>query len=79
MSKDTRTVAWGARALRELLGSEVRARVISHICAHAEEPIVAADLARELDSSATAVSRELARLCELGMLREGKPSDDDHA
>lgn len=73
MSNTDQTTAWGERALKELLGSEVRARVISHICAHPDGPIIAADLARELDSSATAVSRELARLCELGMLREGKP------
>jgi len=51
----------------------VRARVISHICAHADGPIIAADLARELSVSATPVSRELARLAELGMLRPGKP------
>ena len=73
MSDETGSVSWGEHALKELLGSEVRARVISHICANADEPIIAADLVRELDASATAVSRELARLCELGMLREGKP------
>ncbi|MCD6361999.1 MAG: nucleotidyltransferase domain-containing protein [Armatimonadetes bacterium] len=73
MGKKPATSAWGERALKELLGSEVRARVISHICAHPDELIVAADLARELDAGATAVSRELARLCELGMLREAKP------
>ena len=73
MSDETGSVSWGEHALKELLGSEVRARVISHICANADEPIIAADLVRELDASATAVSRELARLCELGMLREGNP------
>ncbi len=64
---------WGERALTELLGSEVRAGVLSWICAHPEELIFGAKLARELSMSASAVGKELARLEALGMLRAAEP------
>jgi len=64
---------WGERALSELFGSEVRAGVLSWICAHPEELIFGAKLARELDMSASAVGKELARLEALGMLRAAEP------
>ncbi len=64
---------WGERALSELFGSEVRAAVLSWICAHPEALIVGAKLARELEMSASAVGKELARLEELGMLKAAEP------
>ncbi len=67
-----RRETWGERTLRKLLGSEARAKVIGWICSHPEQPIIGAELARELGLSATAVSRELARLEEIGMLEAGK-------
>ena len=63
---------WGARALTELFGSEVRARVITWLCTHDEEPIVGRQLARELGSSPTAVSDALVKLEELGLIRAGQ-------
>ncbi|MEA3403367.1 MAG: nucleotidyltransferase domain-containing protein [Armatimonadota bacterium] len=64
---------WGERALGELFGSEVRAAVLSWVCAHADELIVGAKLARELDLSPSAVGAELARLERLGMLQAQEP------
>lgn len=58
--------------MRELLGSEARAKVIASICrlpSHA--PIVGAELARELDLAPNAVWIELVRFERLGMLRAG--------
>lgn len=63
---------WGERTLRKLLGSEARAKVIGWICSRPAEPIIGAELARELGLSPTAVNRELARLEEMGMLEAGK-------
>ncbi len=63
---------WGERTLRKLLGSDARAKVIGRICSRPTEPIIGAELARELGLSPTAVSRELARLEEIGMLEAGK-------
>lgn len=67
-----RRETWGERTLRKLLGSEARAKVIGWICSRPAEPIIGAELARELGLSPTAVSRELARLEETGMLEAGK-------
>lgn len=64
---------WGERALSELFGSEVRAAVLSWICAHPGEMIFGAKLARELGMSPSAVGKELGRLEELGMLRASEP------
>ncbi|MFP4250965.1 MAG: nucleotidyltransferase domain-containing protein [Armatimonadota bacterium] len=64
---------WGERALSELFGSEVRAAVLSWICAHPDGLIVGAKLARELEMSPSAVGKELARLEELGMLKAAEP------
>ncbi len=64
---------WGERALAELFGSEVRAAVLSHICAHPDELIVGSKLARALGMSASAVGVELARLERLGMLQATEP------
>lgn len=68
-----RATTWGERALSELFGSEVRASVLSWICAHPDELIVGAKLARELEMSPSAVGKELARLEELGMLEAEEP------
>jgi predicted nucleotidyltransferase len=70
---EERVTTWGERALTELFGSEVRAGVLSWICAHPEELIFGAKLARELGMSASAVGKELARLEALGMLRAAEP------
>ncbi len=64
---------WGERALAELFGSEVRAAVLSWICAHPDHLIVGAKLARELELSPSAVGKELARLADLGMLEAAEP------
>lgn len=70
---ETRGTTWGERALSELFGSDVRAGVLSWICAHPDELIFGAKLARELGMSASAVGKELARLQEMGMLRADEP------
>jgi len=67
-----RTGTWGERVLVGLFGSEVRARIVAWLCTHGREPIIGRQLARELGSSRTAVSDELARLQELGFLRRGE-------
>jgi len=68
-----RQYPWGERALRELLGSEARAKIIAHTCSqHASTPIVGAKLARELDLAPNAVWIELQRLERLGMLEAGE-------
>lgn len=64
---------WGERALAELFGSEVRAAVLSWICAHPDDLIVGAKLARALELSPSAVGKELARLADLGMLEAAEP------
>ena len=64
---------WGERALKELFGSEVRAAVLSWVCAHPQDLILGAKLARELELSPSAVGKELARLAALGMLRAEEP------
>ncbi len=69
----TAGTSWGERALAELFGSEVRAAVLSHICAHPDELIVGSKLARALGLSASAVGTELARLERLGMLQATEP------
>jgi predicted nucleotidyltransferase len=64
---------WGERALRELLGSEARAKIIAWICSRpAEAPIVGAKLARELHLMPNAVWLELDRLARLGMVEAGE-------
>ena len=63
---------WGARALSKLFGSEVRAKVIARLCAGAEEPIIGRELARALSANQMAVSKELRRFEDLGMLRAGE-------
>jgi len=70
---DERGTSWGERALSELFGSDVRAAVLSWICAHPDELIVGAKLARELEMSPRAVGKELARLEDLGMLEAEEP------
>ena len=70
---EERVTTWGERALSELFGSEVRAAVLSWICAHPEGLIVGSKLARELEMSPSAVGKELARLEELGMLQAAEP------
>jgi len=72
MAMAKRRETWGERTLRKLLGSAARAKVIGWICRHPAQPIIGAELARELGLSPTAVSRELARLEEVGMLTSGK-------
>ena len=53
---------WGERALRELLGSEARAKIIAHTCSqHTATPIVGAKLARELDLAPNAAPAALRR------------------
>lgn len=63
---------WGERALSKVFGSEVRAKVIAQLCAGVEEPIIGRELARVLGSNQMAVSKELRRLEDLGMLRAGE-------
>ncbi len=70
---EERGSTWGERALSELFGSDVRAAVLSWICAHPEKLIVGAKLARELEMSPSAVGKELARLEDLGMLEAAEP------
>jgi len=67
-----RAGTWGERSLVGLFGSEVRARIVAWLCTRAKEPIIGRQLARELGSSRTAVSDELARLQEMGLLRCGE-------
>jgi len=67
-----RSETWGERALAGLFGSEVRARIVTWLCMRAEEPIIGRQLARELGSSRTAVSDELVKLEELGLIRAGE-------
>ena len=69
----TPETSWGEQALAELFGSDVRAAVLPWICAHADDLIIGAKLARELDMSASAVGTELARLERLGMLQATEP------
>ncbi len=67
-----RQETWGERALRELLGSEARAKILAWICSQpASTPIVGASLARELHLAPNAVWIELERLERLGMLEAG--------
>ena len=70
---EERGTTWGEHALNELFGSDVRAGVLSWICAHPDDLIVGAKLARELEMSPSAVGKELARLAELGMLEAAEP------
>ena len=70
---EERGSTWGQRALNELFGSDVRAAVLSWICAHPDQLIVGAKLARELEMSPSAVGKELARLEDLGMLEAAEP------
>ncbi len=69
----TAGTTWGDRALGELFGSEVRAAVLSWICAHPDALSVAPKLARELGLSPSAVGVEVARLERLGMLNAQEP------
>ena len=73
MTMSTSHTSWGGQALAELFGSDVRAAVLPWICAHADDLIIGAKLARELDMSTSAVGTELARLERLGMLQATEP------
>jgi len=73
MTMSTPQTSWGRHALSQLFGSDVRAAVLSWICTNAEDLIVGAKLARELDMSPSAVGTELARLERLGMLEATEP------
>ena len=71
MTKDDE--AWGERVLRELFGSEARAKIVAHTCSERHSaPIVGAKLARELGLAPNAVWIELERLARLGMLEPGE-------
>ena len=59
---------WGERALADLFGSEVRARIIARLCSGDDDPLIAHQIARELQLPPTTVHDELARLEALGLL-----------
>jgi DNA-binding transcriptional ArsR family regulator len=64
---------WGEQALAQLFGSEVRAKIIAWLCTHAKGPVIGRELARSLGVSQMAVSKELRRLRDLGLLRADDP------
>ena len=59
--------------MTKLFGSEVRAKVITWLCTHGNGPVIGRELARSLGVSPMAVSKELRRLRDLGLLRAGEP------
>lgn len=63
---------WGERALADLFGSEVRARVVAWLCASGGEPVIGRELARALDLPPMTVNDELSRLEALGLIRAGE-------
>lgn len=54
--------------LKELLGSELRARLLSWLFTHPDESFYVRQLAGLLDSDSTNVSREFSRLADIGVL-----------
>jgi predicted nucleotidyltransferase len=60
---------WGTRALRTLLGSETRAKVLTWLVLHPEQPIFLRDLARHCGLSVTPVHRQLGKLEEIGVVQ----------
>lgn len=61
--------------LSELLGSKLRAKLLSWLLCHADERFFVRQLKGVLDEDATNIGRELARLEKLGILtctREGR-------
>ncbi len=59
---------WGTRALRTLLGSETRAKVLTWLVLHPDEPVFLRDLARHCGLSVTPVHRQLGKLEEIGVV-----------
>ena len=63
---------WGTRALRTLLGSETRAKVLTWLVLHPDEPVFLRDLARHCGLSVTPVHRQLGKLEEIGLVNSEK-------
>lgn len=59
---------WGTRALRTLLGSETRAKLLTWLVLHPDEPVFLRDLARHCGLSVTPVHRQLGKLEEIGLV-----------
>ena len=59
---------WGTRALQTLLGSETRAKVLTWLVVHPDEPVFLRDLARHCGLSVTPVHRQLGKLEEIGLV-----------
>lgn len=64
--------SWGERALSDLFGSDVRARLIARLCGGDDDPLIARQIARELGLPPTTVHDELVRLEALGLLIAGQ-------
>jgi len=62
------TDSCGSRALLAPPGSPARARVLTWLALHPEEPVFLRDLARQCGLSVTPVHRQLGKLEEIGLV-----------
>ena len=59
---------WGSRALQTILGSESRAKVLTWLVLHPEEPVFLRDLAGHCGLTVTPVHRQLGKLEDIGLV-----------